>query len=177
MLGGTRLDQHTGAVLDSPPDDHLLSNAVTLLANLPDDGILHTRHCMSELLRRSQLLMRMIQDKADEAKTHMWYNWQSCNDAAQQTQNEDTEILADLPNSTHMPRLPRLQCCNVEQIDLTCNRKESLLLDDFRKLTCDGLGALFLTRWPAELGVPSEEYAVTCTPSDAQYSMSSWFLK
>lgn len=40
VLGGTRLDQHAGAMLHSPSDDHLLGDAITLLANLPDDGIL-----------------------------------------------------------------------------------------------------------------------------------------
>lgn len=41
MLGSARLHQHTSAMLHSPSDDHLLGNAVTLLANLPDDGVLH----------------------------------------------------------------------------------------------------------------------------------------
>lgn len=40
VLWRSRLDQHAGAVLNSPPDDHLLSNAVILLSNLPDDGVL-----------------------------------------------------------------------------------------------------------------------------------------
>lgn len=41
VLRGTRLHEHASAMLHSPSDDHLLGNAVTLLANLPDDGILH----------------------------------------------------------------------------------------------------------------------------------------
>lgn len=45
------------------------------------------------------------------------------------------------------------------------------------RLTCEGFGALFLTRWPAELGVPRDEYAVTCTPFEAQNSISSWLRK
>lgn len=47
VLGGTRLDQHAGAVLHSPSDNHLLGNAITLLANLPDDGVLQMKHLLT----------------------------------------------------------------------------------------------------------------------------------
>ena len=43
VLGSSRLDQHAGAMLHSPSDNHLLSNAFTLLANLPDDGVLRIK--------------------------------------------------------------------------------------------------------------------------------------
>ncbi len=44
VLGCSRLDKHTCAVLDSPSDDDLLRNTPTLLANLPDDGVLYMQH-------------------------------------------------------------------------------------------------------------------------------------
>ena len=40
VLWRSRLDQHAGAMLNSPSDDHLLSNALPFLANFPDDGVL-----------------------------------------------------------------------------------------------------------------------------------------
>lgn len=43
VLGSSRLDQHAGAMLNTPSDNHLLSNALTLLANLPDDGVLRIK--------------------------------------------------------------------------------------------------------------------------------------
>ena len=47
VLGCSRLDKHTCAVLYSPSDDDLLRNTPALLANLPDDGVLHMQNIKS----------------------------------------------------------------------------------------------------------------------------------
>ena len=45
VLGCSRLDKHTCAMLNSPSDDDLLRNTPALLANVPDDGVLHMHGC------------------------------------------------------------------------------------------------------------------------------------
>ena len=45
VLGCARLDKNTGAVLHTPSNDDLLGNAAALLANFPDDRILHAGNC------------------------------------------------------------------------------------------------------------------------------------
>ena len=64
VLGCARLDKDTGAVLDTPSDDDLLGNAAALLANLPDDGVLHAGNCCPRQFGCSQVVKHCILDLA-----------------------------------------------------------------------------------------------------------------